>query len=715
MSITAELADGTRLEFPDGTDPAVVQRTVKSVVEGKPQESQSLGSMLRDAPRQLGLFARYGAEGLGQLADVFTNPIRYGVNLAADAVGLPRAGKTSELATKAADAISLPTPQTPKERVIGDATRALAGGGGMVGAANKAAQVSQGATQAAARMLAANPGTQVVGAGTAGYAGGSVREAGGNDWEQLLAALAGGVAGGSAVQAGSNLASGAARKIANMLSPGTQQVRSADQQIELILQRSGVDWSQVPERIRQTMRQEVADALNTGQPLNAEAVRRLLVFRETGTTPTVGMLRQDPSLITREKNLAKTGANSGDVALQRLPSVENQNTAALLSRLDEAGAANAPSAYGAGERVINALQQRQNEARANINALYERARGTDGRSLPMAGGVFTQRANQLIDEAMVGGALPPGVAQTMNRIAKGEIPFTVDIAEQFKTQIGKLQRASNDGQARYALGLVRQALDETPVLGTERVNPGGLPAIPGQVPPSVSADATEALTAFADARRANAAWMRRIEQNPALEAVVNGAEPDRFVQQFVIGNGATARDLRQLGSELGPGATQAIRQYLVRYLRDAATNSTDDVTKFSNDAYRRAMRNLGDEKLSAFFSAEEIRQLRNVGDAAKYMQAQPAGSAVNNSNSGALVLGRGLDVLDSLANYVPFGGLQTTIKGKIQGAQQTQVLRAPNALIDPRQTQSASPNALLPALVATPVQGRENDRRQRRP
>lgn len=714
MSITAELADGTRLEFPDGTDPAIVQRTVKSVMSGGPQASQSFGSMLRDAPRQVGLFARYGVEGLGQLADVVTNPIRYGVNLAADAVGLPRAGKTSELASKAADAISLPTPRTANERVIGDATRALASGGGMIGAANKAAQVSQGTAQAVARALAANPGTQAAGAATAGLSGGSVREAGGSDVEQLVAALAGGVVGGSAVQAGGNVAAGAARKIGNMLTPKTQQVRAADQQIELILQRSGIDWGQVPERVRQTMRQEVADALNTGQPLNADALRRLLVFRETGTTPTVGMLRQDPSLITRERNLAKTGANSGDVALQRLPAIENQNMAALLSRLDEAGAANAPNAYGTGERVINALQQRQNEARARINALYEQARGTDGRSLPMAGGVFTQRANQLIDEAMVGGALPPGVAQTMNRIAKGEIPFTVDIAEQFKTQIGKLQRASNDGQARYALGLVRQALDETPVLGTERVNPGNLPAIPGQVPPSVSADATEALTAFADARRANAAWMRRIERNPALDAVVNGAEPDRFVQQFVIGNGATARDLRQLGSELGPGATQAIRQYLVRYLRDAATNSTDDVTKFSNDAYRRAMRNLGDEKLSAFFSNEEIRQLRNIGEAAKYMQAQPAGSAVNNSNSGALVLGRGLDVLDSIANYIPLGG-RDIIKGTIQGAQQTQVLRAPNALIDPRQSQSASPNALLPALVATPVQGREDDRRQRRP
>jgi hypothetical protein len=32
MAIFAELADGRRLEFPDGTDPAVIQRTVKRIV-----------------------------------------------------------------------------------------------------------------------------------------------------------------------------------------------------------------------------------------------------------------------------------------------------------------------------------------------------------------------------------------------------------------------------------------------------------------------------------------------------------------------------------------------------------------------------------------------------------------------------------------------------------------------------------------------------------
>ena len=37
MTIQAQLADGRILEFPDGTDPAVIQATVKRIVQGDKQ------------------------------------------------------------------------------------------------------------------------------------------------------------------------------------------------------------------------------------------------------------------------------------------------------------------------------------------------------------------------------------------------------------------------------------------------------------------------------------------------------------------------------------------------------------------------------------------------------------------------------------------------------------------------------------------------------
>jgi hypothetical protein len=238
------------------------------------------------------------------------------------------------------------------------------------------------------------------------------------------------------------------------------------------------------------------------------------------------------------------------------------------------------------------------------------------------------------------------------------------------------------------------------------------------------------IDAFNQARAANRAYMQRLEANPALAAVDDAVAAVRsnpglrsvedvvgaagFMDKFVLSRSATPGEVRSLVQQVGPEGAQALRQNVMRHLRDAATNSTDDITKFSNAAYRKALRDIGDEKLLALFSPDEVLNLRNVGDAAKLMQAQPAGAAVNNSNSGALVLGRGLDTLDRVAGYVPLGG-RDILRGWIQGAQQTQVLSPRNALVDamtaPRPPRS---NAMVPLLVApltAPAQGGQDNRR----
>lgn len=701
------LPDGTIIKnVPDGTTKSdLVQKLQRNGVAvpaewlgdaPKQQASQAAGSALKDIPRQLGLTARYAVEGLGQAADVVTEPIRQMVvNQLARATGLPQATQsTGQLASSAADSMGLPSPQTPDERVIGDASRLVAGAGGIAGASGAAGRATSGITSKVLAGMAKGPGQQAIAAAGSGLAGGSVREAGGGPLAQFGASLVGGVAAPLAA----NALQSVGRRAVNALTPESVRLADADAQIRLVMQRQGVNWDEVAPGIKNQLRREAADALSSGGELDGDALRRLMTFKNVpGTTPTRGMLTQDPVQITRERNLAKVGANSSDIGLQKLPGLENENVSALLRNLDDAGASGAPSAYGAGEKVINSLQMRRDAAKGRIDSLYEAARSESGRDLPMNPGAFTSRANTLIDEAMVGGALPEGVAKTMNKIAVGEMPFTVDVAEQFKTRIGKLQRATNDGQARYALGLVRQALDETPVVGTESVNPGNLPAIPGQVPPSVAGAAESALGAFASARKANAQWMSRVEANPALKAVVDGVEPDQFVSKFIINKGATAKDLRNLSDEVGPEATTAIRQYIVKHLRDAATSNTDDINKFSNQSYRNALKNLGDEKLAAFFDKEDIQRLKDIGDAGKYMQAQPAGTAVNNSNSGALIAGRAMDLLDQIAGKVPFGDV--LVQGNIRGLQQRQALKVPNALAQPVQRQALPVNALMVPLI----------------
>ena len=87
MAITAQLADGRQLEFPDGTDPAVIQRTVKSLVARKaaakePWEIEA-AQIANATPAEV--IAGYPSV---RAAIGAADPIIGGVQLAANAVGL---------------------------------------------------------------------------------------------------------------------------------------------------------------------------------------------------------------------------------------------------------------------------------------------------------------------------------------------------------------------------------------------------------------------------------------------------------------------------------------------------------------------------------------------------------------------------------------------------------------------------------------------------
>lgn len=600
---------------------------------------KSLNRGLSDIPRQLGLTARYALEGPAQAAQVFTEPVAGLMRWA----GIPTR-PLGEIASGAADAIGLPKPETSQERVVGDATRLLAGTGGVLGASRAAARLP-GMVGTVGTGMAANPTAQLTSATGAGTMGGLSREGGGSELQQAGAALIGGVAGGL-VPGAAGSAVNAGKRLLNRLTP--QQM---DVQISQVLQRAGMDYSQVPERARQSLRTQMQDALRAGQELDPAAVRRLAEFQTIGATPTRGMVTQDPVRITQEMNLAKMGANAGDDGLQGLARVQNQNNTRLINVMNEAGA-NRGDAFAAGQRAIGAIQAQDEALAGRVSNLYQQARDTSGRSAQLDGAAFTRAANQMLDEGLLGGALPPDVANHMNRIARGEVPFDVNYAEQLKTRIAALQRATNDGSVRMALGTVRRALDDTPLVGAPQVNPGNLPAVPGTVPPSPASLGQESIDAFNQARQAARQRFGWQESARPIEAALNGAQPDDFVQKFVIRG--TVADASALAKN---APTAEIKNALLAHLKDKALGgSADEVGKFSQSAYNKALNQIGDRKLSLFFSPEELNQLRTVGRVASYMQNQPVGSAVNNSNSGALLLGKGIDLLNKLPGGQTFLG-----------------------------------------------------------
>jgi len=113
--------------------------------------------------RQVGLTARYGMEGLGQVADIVGTPLNMLINRATGS----QLGTPSQSMSNFATMLGLPQPQTNFERGIGNVTRAVAGIPAMGGVGSLMQQAPNLTTQVVGRGLAAQPVAQMAGA-TAG-------------------------------------------------------------------------------------------------------------------------------------------------------------------------------------------------------------------------------------------------------------------------------------------------------------------------------------------------------------------------------------------------------------------------------------------------------------------------------------------------------------------------------------------------------------------
>lgn len=703
------------VDAPDGASEqdvlAFAQRSFKMAAAPKQSKpfGKDLGDAIADVPRQLGLTARHAVEGLGDTFDSFVgNPLR---TLASPILGNAPTARTG---AALADAVGLPQARTAGERIVGDAARLLAGGGGMLGAASKAAQATTGTAQAAARLLASNPGSQLASAGAAGLAGGYTRETGGGDGAQLVASLAAGVAAPAAIGGAQRAAAALARR-AQPPAPTPEQAQQINITINNALQDSGVTLEQLPRQVAQDIRNDVAAAFRTSDQVSPDAVRRLADYRLTGLTPTAAGLTLDPAVVTRQRNLAKLGVNSKDSTAQFLGQTENRNNQLLKQGLNDLGAGAADDAYAGGERIIGALAQRDQRARDLIGRLYDRARDSSGRSAELDPAAFTQRAGDLLHEANVESFLTPDIRNRLNDFATGRIPLTVEIAEQFKTGIGRLQRSSTDGNVRFALGAVRQALDDTPLLQATETASGaatlGGPRNVGQ----------EAINAFNRARRVNRMYMGLVERTPALQAVRDGIEPDKFVQQFIVGNASKSNvmDVARLKSSIkaSPEAMRAVREQITGFLKDRALNGqADEVGNFSSAAYTNALSQIGDRKLRLFFQPNEISQLKALGRVSRYEQFQPTGHAVNNSNTAGALGGLAERILSqSVLSKIPFG--QAAIGEPLQniqvGFQSGRALDVPRTLAGPRRVVPADQRGLMLSPAAFMDLETEEERQRR--
>jgi len=679
------------------------EQPVVQPVAPQPEPVVSFGRQVMDVPRQLGLATRYGIEGTLGAADVLGAPIRSGLEQL-----LGR--EVQPAAPMIANALGLPQPQTPTERVVGDVSRAIAGAGVPVGigqlvqpARAALSQAQQGAVSrlldrtgisdvlsqmrmrqtvtqqpqgaisrilepirqtgpAIAQTLANQPAVQALSSAAAGGAAGSVREAGGGPIEQIIAGLVSGIGTSAAAPAVTR----GARAIQERVAPSPAPTVNVDVQIDSALRPSGIKFGDLSQAMQASLRQDISDAMNLGQ-LSPAAVKRLVDYRLSGATPTRATLTLDPGEVTRQKNLAKQGANISDPAAQRLSQIENQNNQILLSRMNTLGAENALEPIEAGSRLIANVSQFANNAQKTISSLYQNARSSSGRSAELDNYVFTQSAGNALDSKNLAAFLPREFKRTLNQISTGKLPLTVDVAEQIKTQLATSQRSATDGNVRAALGAVRDALDNAPLSSNQSIG-------------------RDAIDAFNSARNAHRSFKKIQDDNPFIKDVVNGVEPDKFFEKYVINQPASS--VEKLINFLPEDGQQLVKNQLIAYIKNKSTGGqSDDVARLSGIKMNQVLSSIGKAKLEKIFTADELAQIKSIANVARYEQFIPVGAAVNTSNTAAATAG----ILNRLAQSTILGRipLGTEIVGKplqniMIGSQAERATRVPQALTMPQ-------------------------------
>lgn len=650
MASLAELQDALVNADKAGDTAAATQladaiHAMGSVQDAKPVAVKA-GGAINQIRRQVGLTARYGMEGLANSAQILTEPIRYFT----DKLNPGKSAPLGVMAARAADWMGLPSPQGANERVIGDATRLLAGTAGGIGA-GALAQNGAGVVRSVGSMLTTAPASQMASAVGAGLAGGASREAGGGTGGQVVASVLGGLAGAGAVSAGGAVAN-KARALAATLTP--QQM---DGRISGVLMRAGVDYSDVPERVRQGLRQDLRSALSADQELDPAAVARLLDFRRNNLTPTRGMVTLDPVQITKEQNLAKIAANSSDGELHGLPRIQNQNNAQLINRMNELGAQSNVDPVTAGRAVVGRVQSTQGALRSAEQGAWDAAKASPGYTQPMYPDALNAINKQLGDDGMMGFMSKP-ISDYMAAFQTGQQPFTPQAYRNLQSMLaGEMAKGGNEAAAA---GIARRVLESSPMrpITNAAGRDFGTAPVTSELAGllrSHDAQAGQSIDAVNQARQATRAAYSYESSSPLVRSVLaDGSDPTRIAKRFVIGG--TPDEAAMVAREVGPQGAAVIKDALVNHIKQKAlSGAADEVGKVSQSRLNAAIKDIGLEKMRLFFSNDEIQQIQSMGRAASYMGVQPVGSAVNNSNSGALVLGKGVDALRAFANKMPFG------------------------------------------------------------
>lgn len=428
----------------------------------------------------------------------------------------------------------------------------------------------------------------------------------------------------------------------------------------------GIDYNALPQAVKDQVINIGKKSIEDVDNLDAVQLGRMADFNATGIKPTRGWLSRDPKQWWLENNL-----NTVDDQLKTRFMDAQQS---LLYGVRK-GAGDATD-YQRGQVLQKSVNNYDAGLKSKADSLYQAARNTAGRDIPLDPHKFVNDASVELDQQMLGSKLPADTLSWFQKATAGKEPFDMGTAMQRLQALNGRIYSTNDRAEAVALGIVKKhlinAIDNgetaafNPAPGMRSPGPvpgsspspfstgriggqdrlpgaaqiasgGGIVPFQGSVGP-VTGGAGQAgeqgtpdiAEAFRAARSAAADRFRFQEASPLIEKMIKGNYAPEDLPS-IIGKMKVdqLKDLSKLEQQRGVPIMSSLQDAARAYIRDASTLQSETGGTFSITGLRKALDTIGPEKGKQLFGndgwAEYQRYLR-VGGAINNPPMKPAGS-----------------------------------------------------------------------------------------
>ena len=663
MAIEAELADGRILEFPDGTDPLVIQQAVKSMLAQQPAQPQEQIQSPGGAP----LTPQQLAEQQGTLGALAVGAGR-GLTTLGRAVGL--AEPETGVEKQAFQALKEESPiATTTGEILGESAPFLVPGLGIAGGVSKAARLASLGVKGTRALQVA--GTAGLGALETGLI---ARGQGADIGQQFVSAGIGGTVAGAlelALPVVGRIGGKAIRRILGKAPEGSVIDAAGNPSDELLaaLKESGQSFDDIVK--------EAKDEL-TKKAVDPKEASRQAFLKSQGIDPTRAQVTRNAADFQAQQESAKTSSRVRD-ALEKQESIL---TTRFNNAVLETGGRSSSPTLG----VVDALTEKATKLDQEIGDLYKAASqaAPDAKNIRFNKLTETLRKMEGADRraggnisAIVGEMQSKGILSRQKKVI-GRVG--IETAEDLRKLTNELYDPANP----FGNMLLRQVKDS---LDDDVFSAAGK---------DFFREARKAKSSFeGELSRARISKFDSRKSNLVRDVLENKIDPDLLIDKVVFGKGWRHSDLKQLKDyistdDVGKQAFDDMRAEVMQKIKDKVFIGPMDDAGFqalSRDKLQKTIESVGRKKLNVLFTLDENKFLRDMLDVSK-LREPVRGTALGRGPS-AQAIGR---LEQKLKDLPVIGSLVDFINVDAQGRA---VLKA-----KPTPIQLPTPRTALPQVVA---------------